>query len=83
MTHRTRVELEQADQHLADDARTDGAKTIAALAHVGFAKDVVPERCALGENGLTDEKPNLPDISGGDFRIRCGGSGMKGLPWRE
>jgi len=44
MTHRTRVEVEQADQHLADDARADGTKTVASLAHVGFTKNVVPER---------------------------------------
>jgi len=68
---------------LRHNPAADRAEFRAARCHFGFAKDVVPERCALGENGLTDEKPNLPDISGGDFRIRCGGSGMKGLPWRE
>src|SRR4029450_5351339 len=44
MPPRTRVEVEQADQHLADDARADRSKTIAPLAHIGFAKNVIPER---------------------------------------
>lgn len=36
MSNRIRVEVEQTDRHLADDARADGAKTIASLAHSGM-----------------------------------------------
>ena len=44
MTHRAGIEVEQADQDFADDARADGTEPIARLPDVGFAKDVVPER---------------------------------------
>ena len=44
----TRVRELEVDEDLivyADDPRTDRSKTIARLAHIGFAKNVVPERC--------------------------------------
>ena len=42
--HRTPVEIQQADQHLANDAGAHGSETLTCLAHIGFAKNVVPER---------------------------------------
>ena len=48
MADRGWIQIEQADQHFADDAAADGAETIAAAPDVGFAKDVVPQRRFAG-----------------------------------
>src|SRR5689334_11183088 len=44
MSNRSRIEVKETDQHLADNARADRAKAIAPLAHIGFTKNVIPER---------------------------------------
>ena len=44
MTNGRRVEIEEADADLADDARADRAKTVAVAADVSLAQDVIPER---------------------------------------
>src|SRR5207244_8596687 len=44
MPHRRRIEIEQADQHVADDPGADRTETVAAAPHVRLAQDVVPER---------------------------------------
>src|SRR5947209_1747237 len=38
------IEIEEADEDLADDARADRAKTVAVAADVSLALDVIPER---------------------------------------
>jgi len=42
MSNRSRIEIKETDQHLADNARADRAKAIAPLAHIGFPKNVMP-----------------------------------------
>src|SRR5207244_11078701 len=44
VTNGCRIEIQEADKDLADDARADRAKTVAVAADVSLAQDVIPER---------------------------------------
>src|SRR2546422_10005157 len=44
MSHRGRVEIEEAHQDFADNARADRSEPIATAPNVSLALDVVPER---------------------------------------
>lgn len=45
LTERCWVGVEEADEYFGYDQAADWAKTMAAGPDVGFAKDVVPQRC--------------------------------------
>jgi len=51
VTNRRWVEIEEADENLADDARADRAKTVAVAADVSLALDVIPERRVAAPTG--------------------------------
>ena len=45
MSHRRRVEIEEAHQDFADNARANRPEPIATAPNISFSLDVVPERC--------------------------------------
>src|SRR4051794_40279171 len=45
MTHGRRIEIEESDENIADDASADWSESVAIAPDIGLTQDVVPQRC--------------------------------------
>ena len=61
MTYGGGVQIQETDEHLADDPPAYRAEAIAATSHVGFAQNVVPKRRFVSPSHIY-----RPDFAGGE-----------------